>query len=475
MVMLDLYISGFNVSTKLLLSLIFIIILSLSNNILICKAINMQLNNAEVYEGTYPFGLEYVFLDYYYVNRDTGLVLFTIQPEIIEYNHYGRLYIMNLFNNTRRSMSFLDFNPIHAYIFGKYVLVVGVSYKKPKEYYPLIGTGYGVYLLDQYNLEIQDHTILEEGNVTAIFPYTDITPISKNELLLPISGISINGEAHSIIYRIKISNKKIASYDKVFDIKIHQYFYPYLKPITYKDLLLWGPYIISLENYTVLRKYMGMANTSYLSYISNGIYYFDRNYMYPGYSAMEIIGVNLTSLDIVRRIIIYNYTIQHLEIHKTYIVNNRYIVIIATPIRGRLGFLLSDKILVMIYDLRRSSLSILFDRYVNGFLIGIYDDYTLLMVNSSKLYIVDPVYGIIYNMTIHGLQMEYASPGSLILLYNPSNRHYYMLLLPIMYNKYFIVVFSEKELMVLNEPPLAPILLLISLMIYLYKKLRVIL
>ncbi len=404
--------------------------------------------NYKSFIGQYPFGLEYDTIGYYSVDPADGLVVLTVHPEVYTPFNYGAVVLVNMYSGVKDSASYLDFEPVQAYFYGKYIVVTGLHHVSSSSM-SAYRDGLGVYIVDR-DLMVVYKKIINYRYITSYFPYTRLTVINDKSFILPAPSIVINGSGYAKLFIAAIFNNGLYL-DEIFSLKTR--YYPYLAPIVHGDYIFWGGLIISRDNYELIKEYVFNANSSYAGFINGGVYYYANYYSYPTYRALEVIGVDTSSLDIVYRRTVFNVSSTNpIDIFRMYVFDNRYIVYIASLTPSHLGFLLSNKIGVGVYDVKTNKSYIPYNATVNGFLVGSYEDKVLLFINTRKLIIIDPALRLVANQTISNIGLNYRSPGDLVLLHDPSTKQYYLLLLPIMYDKYYLVIIGENELKPLPEP-----------------------
>ncbi len=428
-----------------LVSLIVVVVLSIA---VVSFSLNIPIDY-KVYSGQYPHYTMYDTIGYYSVDPRHGLVVLAVHPQVLLPTNYGSVVLIDVFNGYRDSASYLDLEPVQAYFYRQYIVVTGLHHVSDINSYNY-KDGMGIYIVNR-DLEVVAKKIMYEKYVTLYYPYTKIIELDQNSFILPVPRIVINYTRYIRLYKAIIGPDDSLDLEVLFSY--HTAYYPYLSPIIYGDYIFWGGLIISRDTHEILKDYVFHANSSYISFISNGMYYFTNYYSYPTYRALEVIGVNTTTLRIVYRRTVYNVSSANpIDIMRAYLIGDRYIVYIASLTPSSLRYLLANKIGVGVFDVLTNRSYFAYKTTANGFLIGRYMDKIILFVNTTRIIVVYPEISTALNQTISGLGLNYRSPGDLVLLYNPITKQYYLLLLPITYNKYYLVVFNENELKPLPEP-----------------------
>ncbi len=365
-------------------------------------------------------------------------------------------------------ISFIEFSAGAVYVYPGKIIVAGLIRKEGEDFYPRPLVGVGFYVLDPYTYSLVAKTTDRPGGVIYDATFYPRATYTANGLLVPVPYIVINGSSYAIIYRVRVEGSVNA--ERLVMLKTH--YYPYLAPITYGDKILWGPFILSAENGTLLYNVSGSADISHISFVVNDTYYFTRLYDKRFYFAIDLVAYNLSSNSIIYTRTIMNYTFGPYQPSILYygVFGSKIVFILAYSSTG-LGLYGIDHIEVFVHDIDTGRTYSLGEYRGKSYYVGRYVDKIIVAFGGEdRMLVIMPLINettIIGNITALE-EITDAMFGSLIITYSRDTNTYKLIFLPILSAAFYVIILKQKEVRGLSEPGELPLLLTLVLTTYIF-------
>ncbi len=426
------------------------------------------LSSYKLYHRELPDDYTYVSLGNYRYTPTWNLLAFPVYSNTIA-GYPGAnsgIYVANIVNNNSRILHFVDFEPYNVYITGSKLLIVGEYYENPTpgsifQY----GDAIGFYLVDPLTYKIVAKQYVKM-KIATFFTGKDVVRLNYTSYLLYFPMITTRSSSYNSIYLVRVVNDRL-NVRLVFSYKAE--YYPYTKPIIYKDKIYWGAYIVDLgsNNSTIILEDTSRYYIIPLSMIHNDTYIYTvvNSTANPNTLTVKYYDINNRSFTYTE--ILYKvYDANISSIMFSDIFYNRYMVFVL-GLGSEYGLLDLRYIVLLIYDIVDKSITLIKRFNTTSIYTGKYRDYVVLgLPMYNTILFVDPKYNLIIPLNISGIKMLGSSIGNLIVDYDLLNGKYMIILLPLFSSTYLVIILDENEIPPLDEARIIPIFMAILVLFY---------
>ncbi len=428
------------------------------------------------YHGFPPGSSGYFIPDSYLYVPGKHLLFIVLHPLEVLVTQLGCLYVYSTDLGVDRCLSFLHASPIQAYVYDDKLFVVAGVYSE-NEPGPVLYTmkGFAVYMISLRDCRILDKHYVYIKDTGMVVPYKEIVDLGDNSFLIPIASLGTGEGFYNRLYRVRVHGDSF-DIEEVFSVESE--YHDYTKPILTNEYILWGPYIISRNNYELISDLRGGANVTHMSLLINNTYIFTRYYDYKNYYAREAVYYDVKNRMIMGHTILYNKSKDRYEyalIDYGVFNNNRILYIVSKTING-LDIFGANSIAVYDYDIWSNKTFYIGNYTAKEYYFGKYLGYELVILDGAgKLLIIDPESAKSYIVKNKFFREEMGSEyglGDLIVYHDPGSHRYYLIAIPLGGYGFYKIWLEEEELSPLPEPPVTTLILLAAITILLLKKHR---